>query len=88
MKLAQRLERLEAASTETFYRHWADRLAGEFGVPADQMFHRLLDIADRIERRGLDEELRRIASECGWTEEEAREHFDKALATLPKVGDR
>ncbi len=87
MKLVQRIEHLETASTEAEYRRWAERLAGEWGMPVERVFQKLLEIRDRIERNGLDEELRRLASGCGWTEEEAWEHFDKALATLPKVGD-
>ena len=84
MKLVQRLERLEAASTEAFYRQWADRLSEKWGIPAERLFHKFLEIGDRIERWGLDEELRRLAGRCDWTEEEAREHFEKALASLPK----
>ena len=84
MSLAQRLERLETASTEAAYRRCADRLAGELGVPAEQLMHELIETDERIERWGLDEELRRIASERGWTEEDAREHFEDALATPPE----
>lgn len=79
MKLAQRLERLEIASTEADYRRWAERLAGELGVPAEQLARELIEIAERIERWGLHEELRRTAKERSLTEEEVREHFEEEL---------
>ena len=84
MKLAQRLERLEIASTEAAYRRWAERLAGELGVPAERLDRELIEIAERIERWGLDEELRRTARERGWTEEESRQYFEEELATVSK----
>ena len=84
MKLAQRLERLEIASTEAAYRRWAERLAGELGVPAERLARELIETAERIERWGLDEELRRTARERGWTEEESRQYFEEALAAAPK----
>ncbi len=87
MKLVHRMERLEDASTEAVYWHWAQRLAEEWGRPAEQVFHHLLEIHERIERDGLDAEIHRIASESGHSEEKVREDFEEALATLPKLGE-
>ena len=53
MSLAQRLERLETASAEVAYRQLAERLAEELGVPAERLFHELIETAERIERWGL-----------------------------------
>ena len=87
MKLVQRIEHLETASTEAEYRRWAERLAREWGMPVERLFRELLGNHDRIERNGLDEELRRIARESGHSEEKVREDYEEALATLPKLGD-
>ncbi len=65
MKLAQRIERLEAASPEAEYWHWVERLAEEWRMLAEPVFQGLQAIHDRIERRGLDAELRRKARESG-----------------------
>ena len=84
MSLAQRLDRLETASAEVAYRQLAERLAGELGVPAERLFSELIEMTERIERWGLDEELRLIARERGWTEEESQQYFEEALATASK----
>ena len=84
MKLTQRIEQLEAASTDAEYRRYAEHFSGEWGIPAERLFHEFIEIADRIERFGLDEELRRIASESGHSEEKVRADFE---AELVKVRD-
>ena len=87
MKLAQRLERLEIASAEVAYRQLAERLAGELGVPAERLARELIEIAERIERWGLDEELRRTAREFGLSEEKVREDFEEGLASIRELRD-
>ena len=87
MKLGQRIERLEVASSESIYRRWAEHFSEEWGIPAERLVREFIEIADRIERNGLDEEIRRIATKGGHSEEKVREDFEEALASLPKLGD-
>ena len=82
MKLTQRIERLEVATRETQYRRYAEQLSEEWGIPAERLFHQFMESADRIEREGLDAEVRHLAHECGWTEEEAWRRYEEALAEV------
>ncbi len=88
MKVTQRLERLEAATREAEYRRYAEQLAPEWGIPAEQLCQQFMEIADRIEREGLDAEVRLIARDCGWTEEEAWRRYEEALAEVPELKGR
>ncbi len=84
MKVTQRLERLEDASTDAEYRRRAEQLAGEWGMPVEQVLRDLLEARDRIERFGLDAELCLLAQESGHSEEKVRADFE---AELVKVRD-
>lgn len=82
MRFAYRIERLEAASSDAEYRYWGERLAEEFGLPNEWMYRELLAIHERIQRNGLDGEIRRIARESGHPEEQVWSDFEEALAKV------
>ncbi len=50
----------------------AEQLAEEYGVELDQALRDLQEICERIERWGLQPELRRLAQELGMSEEKVR----------------
>jgi HD-like signal output (HDOD) protein len=78
VSLAQRLQRLEIAEQERVVYELAERIAERNGVTPDEVLHLAQEIGERIERWGLDAELRRFVRDHGLTEEEARARIDAA----------
>ncbi len=78
MSLAQRLQRLEVAEQERAVLGQAERIAERHGVGIDELLRLAQEIGARIERWGLDAELRRFARERGLTEDEARARYEAA----------
>lgn len=86
MRNDQRLRRLEEATWERRLRVEAERMAARSGVDPEVMFRQLTEIADRVARWGMDAEISLIASEFGWSEEEARARYDEMRAELEAEG--
>ncbi len=82
MSLVQRLERLEAIREGRAVYELVERIAERHGVAVDEVLRRAQEIGTRIERWGLDAELRRLARDHGLTEEEARARYEAARAEL------
>jgi hypothetical protein len=82
----QRLRRLEEAAWERRIRVEAERMAARSGVDPEVMFRQLTEIADRVARWGMDAEIRLLASELEWSEEETRARYDAELAELEAEG--
>ncbi len=82
MSLVQRLERLEAMKEGCAVYEVAERIAERHGVTPDEVLRRAEEIGTRIERWGLDAEMRRFARDHGLTEEQARARYKAALAEL------
>ena len=86
MRNVQRLERLEHAEEErTLYRR-AERIAKDFGLDADDAFRRLQEVAARVERWGIDAELRAIAREHGLSEEKVRADYEAVCVEVERRG--
>ena len=66
------LGRLEVEEKERDMLIAAEQLAEEYGVELDQALRDLQEICERIERWGLQPELRRLAQELGMSEERVR----------------
>jgi len=85
MSLTQRLQRLEALEREQHLREVAERLAAEFGVAVEETVRQLREAAARIDRWGIDAELRRMAGDFGVSEEEVRARYQAEVAQLEKA---
>lgn len=70
--MASAYRELEVDEQERAILIWAERIAEEFGVELDQVLRELQEVCERIERWGLQPELRRLAQELGMSEERVR----------------
>ena len=82
MRNEQRLYRLEQAYEERVLRKEAERLAKEYGLNPDDLLRDAQAMAERVQRWGFDEEIRRFAEESGLTEEEVRARYEEACREI------
>jgi hypothetical protein len=75
----QRVARLEAAQWEQSIMEIAERLAAEFELPLDEVLREARETGERIERWGIDEELRLFGQQHGIGEDEVRARYAEAL---------
>ncbi len=80
MSQQQRLGRLELAEQERWVRREAERLSEELGVPADELVRQFWEMAERVQREGMDGALRWIAQEYDVSEEEVRAGYEAVQA--------
>ena len=76
----QRLGRLELAEQERWVCREAERLSEELGLPAEELVRQFWEMAERVQRRGMDDALRWIAQENGVSEEEVRAGYEAVQA--------
>ncbi len=70
------LRRLEIAEQERATLIQAERIAEEHDVAIDEVLREAQEIGERIEREGLEAELRRFAQDSGMSEEKARALYE------------
>jgi hypothetical protein len=73
---------LEAAQWERDVVEIAERLAVEFDLPLDEVLREAHETGERIQRWGIDAELRRFARERGLSEDEVRAPYEAVRAEL------
>ncbi len=76
MSQQQRLGRLELAEQEREVYREAERLSEELGVPADELVRQFWEMAERVQREGMDAALRWIAHENGVSEDDVRAEYE------------
>jgi len=81
----QRLHRLEALEREQRLREVGERMAEEFGLPVEETVRELREVAARIDRWGIDAELRRMAADFGESEVEVRSRYEAEVAKLEQA---
>ncbi len=79
MSVVARLQRLERAEGDRHARAVAERIAERHGLTVDVVWRMVEDIGRRVARWGIDGELKRMAVEYGWTEDEVRERYAEAV---------
>ena len=67
---------LEIAEQERATLIQAERIAEEHDVAIDEVLREAQEIGERIEREGLEAELRRFAQDSGMSEEKARALYE------------
>jgi hypothetical protein len=78
MSLTARLRRLEEGEWDQRLYREAERMAKQHGRDPDLVLRELQEIAERVQRWGVDAEVRRFADESGLSEDKARALFDSA----------
>lgn len=77
MSIGQRITRLEAVHQERLLRERAERVAAAYGLGVDEVQRDLAEIAERVQRWGIDEEIRYFAAEHDLSEADVREMFEE-----------
>jgi hypothetical protein len=81
MKNAQRLDRLEQQEAQQRVLRNAERIADRYGVDPEDVLCQAGAIARRIERWGVEAEVRRLATTYGVSEDDVWERYSIALAS-------
>ena len=80
MSLGQRIARLEHVEEERELLRGAEWLAERYSLSLDEVLRSLRETSDRIDRWGLDAEVRRLAREWGKSEDEVRAELEAHTA--------
>jgi uncharacterized protein YlxP (DUF503 family) len=78
MSLGQRLQRLEEVEQERAVRRMVERLAKRYEMSVDEVRGHYEETMRRVQRWGIDEEIRHFAAEHDLSEAEVRAKFEQA----------